>query len=76
MSTPETPLAQDGGDGQRASTVVNQIMRNASYEEQYRQTLRGFGETEESDANHTEFFMEIGPDRTRFRLTVTREVTE
>lgn len=77
MSQPTPYLSQDGGDGEHASGAVSQGIRDLVASGHYAVWGLSFGETEESGANQTVFWLQAGgSEGTRFRLVLTKELSE
>jgi hypothetical protein len=71
MTNPNLPLSQDGGDGEHASIAVSQGVRDLIQSGNYTNWVLDFGETEESDADQTVFWLHAG--ETRFRVVVSKD---
>lgn len=71
MTTPTTPMNQDGGDGEHASIAVSQGIRDLIQSGNYSNWgLAGFTELETSDENQTVFGFTAGD--TDFHLVLTK----
>lgn len=64
-------MSQDGADGEHASIAVSQAIRELVNGPNYGAWGLDFGETEESNATQTVFWLQAG--QTRFRLVLTKQ---